>query len=366
MRLAIKRHVMVMEKSEYPFDITYYNAHDRTPSTDMSEYDIDGSIPEELQNKKYDVILLHTTFLGRRWMGAYFYKFLKQFSWVRKYNSLKLAFPQDPYDHAEVLDEWMFSLGVDVLYSVLPKSSDKILYPVSSINMVMRRCLTGYHDSPEPSTPAFPTDHQRRKYDIVYRATDLPYWFGSHGQLKKKIGDLVLQKIIGKDFREDISSNPGDTITGSKWLGFLGGSRCVLGCESGSSVLDYRGEVQLRVKTMLNKDPVLSFEEVSSRMPKGWDDYEFFAISPRHLESIETMTCQLLIEGHYNGILKANKHYLPIKKDFSNLDEILEKSKDKNLTMGIAERAYEEILKPGRYSLAYFAKSITDEILARV
>ena len=70
MRLAIKRHIQAMEKSDYPFDITYYNAHDRAPSTDMSEYDVDDSIPEKLQKKKYDAILLHTTFVGRRWMGA--------------------------------------------------------------------------------------------------------------------------------------------------------------------------------------------------------------------------------------------------------------------------------------------------------
>ena len=40
-------------------------------------------------------------------------------------------------------------------------------------------------------------------------------------------------------------------------------------------------------------------------MPRGWDSYAFFAISPRHLEAVITKTAQVLVEGRYSGVLGA-------------------------------------------------------------
>lgn len=363
MRLAIRRHLTAMEYSSYQFNITYYNAIENAPSLDMSAEDINPSIPNQLRSKKFDVILLHTTFLGRRWMGEYFYKIMKQFSWVQKYDALKIAFPQDPYDHSEILDEWLFGWDVDIIFSVFPKSFDEVFYPLSSRKSSIQRCLTGYIDTSDSNTLNSFANHQKRKYDIAYRATDLPYWFGSHGQLKKIIGDIVLESTKGKKIRTDISTNQQGTITGSKWLTFLRSSRCVLGCESGSSVLDYRGEIQAQIKAIIKNQSEISFQDVDMQMPKEWDDYHFFTISPRHLEATETMTCQLLIEGNYDGILKPNLHYLSIKKDFSNLNEVLKMTRNIKITEEIAERSYEEIYLSDRYNLNYFANSITEIII---
>lgn len=39
-------------------------------------------------------------------------------------------------------------------------------------------------------------------------------------------------------------------------------------------------------------------------------------------------TAQVLLEGYYNGIFEPWKHYIPIKKDCSNLDQVFAASAD--------------------------------------
>ena len=77
---------------------------------------------------------------------------------------------------------------------------------------------------------------------------------------------------------------------------------------------------------------------------------KLIAISPRHLECCATRTCQVLIEGEYNGILKAGIHYIPLKSDFSNLPEVFEKMKNKKLRNEIIERAYTDIVQSKKYT----------------
>ena len=57
-----------------------------------------------------------------------------------------------------------------------------------------------------------------------------------------------------------------------------------------------------------------------------WEDgrLQLFAISPRHLEACATRTCQVLVEGEYSGVLRPGEHYIPVRKDLSNLDDVLE------------------------------------------
>lgn len=67
-------------------------------------------------------------------------------------------------------------------------------------------------------------------------------------------------------------------------------------------------------------------------------------ISSRHFDAIGTRTVQLLLEGRYNDILRAGEHYIEIKADFSNLDEVIEKYKDLSYRSKLCHDTYEYIL----------------------
>jgi hypothetical protein len=51
-------------------------------------------------------------------------------------------------------------------------------------------------------------------------------------------------------------------------------------------------------------------------------------ISSRHFDAIGTETCQILFPGRYNDLLEADRHYLRLEQDFSNLDDVLARFRD--------------------------------------
>ena len=45
------------------------------------------------------------------------------------------------------------------------------------------------------------------------------------------------------------------------------------------------------------------------------------AISSRHFDAIAAKTCQIMQRGRFNYILDADKHYIAIEADFSNVED---------------------------------------------
>ena len=336
MRVGIRYHLQALEHGDVKYEIFYYNA-------------VSG-VPEWLRLFHFDAVLLHTTFLCMRW-SYLFHHWKWGLRWIRDLECVKIAMPQDEYDHSEILDEWLYEWGVSVIFSNFDEHERKILYPIMHGKADFYKCFTGSIDeviAKEYERRLLPIEE--RPNDIVYRATNLPYWFGSHGQLKHRIAEVVAERAKFHGLKCDISTSQEDTIVGDRWLDFLASGRAVIGCESGSSVLDRRGEIQAQIRNMLEENPVLSFEEVSARLPRGWDGYRFFAISPRHFESVVTKTCQVLVEGFYDGVLVPHEHYIPLKRDFSNIDDVLEKVRNDQYVRDMVERAYKKIYLSGKYT----------------
>lgn len=351
MRAAVRHHLRALDYlSGADLEVLYCNVYHGAPSW--------------LRHRRFDAILLHNTLLCLRW--SHLFELCKwRLRWVRASDCPKIALPQDEYDHSEILDEWLHEWGVTVIFTNFGENHRRVLYPIMHDKAHFCECFTGYVDesiAQRYEKQLMPAG--ARPYDIVYRATRLPYWFGSHGQLKYRIAEVVVRRAEARGLRVDISTRVEDTIIGDGWLDFLASGRVVIGCESGSSVLDRRGEIRSTIQALLRREPGLSFEEVRERLPKGWDDYQFFALSPRHFEAIVTKTCQVLVRGTYDGVLEPDKHYIPLERDFSNIDSVLERIGDRDYTQGIAEQAYEQIYRSGCYSYRKFAGDIQAALAA--
>lgn len=318
--------------------------------------------PRAIRGLEFAGVVLHTTFLCGRWSPG-FDRLRQSYAWLGDLRCPKIAIPQDEYDHSEVLDEWLAELNVSEVFTVFGDDLRPILYPTLHDRTRFRRVVTGYINETEAQRCA---ERLRpladRPRDVVYRATNLPYWFGSHGQLKHRIAEVVDGRAAAHGLTTDISTRSEDTIYGDAWSEFLMSGRAVIGVESGSSVLDRRGEIQARVLALLAERPGLGFDDVARSMPEGWDDWRFFAIGPRHFEAVVTRTAQVLIEGTFSGVLEADRHYVTLKKDFSNLDDVLERLHDHRLLQETADRAYEEIYVDGNYGYGDFAAEIRDAL----
>ena len=60
-------------------------------------------------------------------------------------------------------------------------------------------------------------------------------------------------------------------------------------------------------------------------------------ITSRHFDAIGTKTCRIMFYGRYNDILVANRHYLALADDFSDLDEVLRRFSDATTRREIVE-----------------------------
>jgi hypothetical protein len=71
----------------------------------------------------------------------------------------------------------------------------------------------------------------------------------------------------------------------------------------------------------------------------------------------------VLTEGEYNGILLPGRHYIAVKEDFSNLEEVLKEIKRDALRKQIVETAYQEIVESGKYTYRQFVDFVISRSL---
>ncbi len=73
------------------------------------------------------------------------------------------------------------------------------------------------------------------------------------------------------------------------------------------------------------------------------------AISSRNFVAIGIKTCQIMFPGRFNNILKPGEHYISLNPDFSNLVDVLEKLRDKEIWSNIVEQAYQLVMDSHTY-----------------
>lgn len=335
--------------------------------TQFHYFNVKNRIPQYLSKIKYEGIIIHYTFLAQRihktdedWKH-----FIKG---INKLHGYKVAIPQDEYDDTDKLCHLFKTQGVKTVFTCFPREEDYLhAYPPEETGLANYiPVLTGYVDENavkqiEPLTKQY----EKRPIDIGYRARKLPYYLGKHGQLKTEITEVFAGKLQNTNLKYDISNTGDDknTFFGQDWYKFLLSCKAFLGCEGGSSLLDKTGKIKEKVMEYEKKHPNASFREVEKHCFPGVDsNIRCFAFSPRHFEAIITKTLQVLVEGDYSGILKANKHYIPIKKDFSNIDEILEKLKNAQYCQDMINTAYDDIILSGKYTYGKFVETVLGHI----
>lgn len=305
---------------------------------------------------EFDVIVLHTTLLCWRWHPQ-FAQLASSLEWMSQFGGIVAALPQDEYDHAHILDDWLSVLRVQVIVTCFGAGPRPLLYPRMHTRAYFIEGLTGYlHPGRVDAARRAARPLHTRSVDVVYRANNLPLWFGWLGHIKSRLGIDGARVLGATALRTDISIKPEATVLGDRWITFLGASRAILGSESGSSVLDRRGEVALHIRALLADQPALGFEEVDTLVAGELTRHHFAALGPRHLEAIMTGTVQVLVEGAFSGLFEPWVHYIPLQRDLSDLHRVPEWLGDRAMTQRIADRAYADFIETRKYEFGTFAK----------
>ena len=275
----------------------------------------------------------------------------------------KLLFIQDEYRWVNKTTEAIRRLGVDFVFTVVNENAVRKIYhhPWLS-NIPFETTLTGF--VPEHLTKVEVPEYGRRPIDVSYRARKLPAWCGSFGQEKWKIGDRFSRDAAAYGLSCDICSAEGNRIYGKAWINFIANSKAVLGTESGSSFIDFDGQVMPRIDEFVESNPDANFEELDRRFLEGRDGLiTIRVISPRCFEAAALRTLMILYPGNYSGILSPNRHYVPLERDHSNMDDVVEVIRDQNAARAIIDRAFREIACSDEWTFAKFVQRF-DQVIA--
>lgn len=313
------------------------------PSHNYVVHDFWLPLPSYLTDVAFDAIILTQTFLSARQDPFMRLRLENVFGELLRSPVFKIALPQDDYTCSKILDRWMCDWRVDVVYPVCVNDWH-VLYPSYSQIGRLRQGFTGYINENLIQRTRSSRHISERITDVAYRAANLTPVFGRMGQIKAEFGDRFLKAASGLSLCTDISSRPEDTILGSCWYDFIENTRCMLGVNSGSSLLDPEGGINHAVFHYLQRHPKASFEEVEAACFPGLDGkYEFTAISPRNLECALFGTVQILAPGAYGGFLKPWEHYIPLEPDMSNFNEVASLLVNHTYLQNMADRCREVI-----------------------
>ncbi|KTD62001.1 hypothetical protein [Legionella spiritensis] len=314
-----------------------------------------GDISVKLDLNKFDAIIIHYSLciLNNNYLS------LKAKTRLREYKGLKIIFVQDEYRQINHMIEQLQYLDVDVLFTCFPNEEmDRIYSPKALPKVAKYNNLTGY--IPErlltfSEQPAI----KDRPIHVGYRGRCLSFWYGELGYEKWSIAEHWKQHTQGRGIRSDVSYHERDRIYGKKWIEFLSSCKATLGVESGASVMDFTGDLEKMIDHYQLTHPKATFHEVQDLYLKDYEGkYKLNQISPRCFEAIALKTALVLYEGEYSGVLKADRHYISLKKDFSNIEDVLARLQDDDYLQDMVDRAYKEIAESPQHTYKTFIEYV--------
>jgi len=324
-------------------------------------------VPWYVKKIPWDLVIFHTVFLSLRWTRQLFIRDVRRIDFLKHSDVVKVALPQDEFFNMDLVCDFINEFNINHVFSVAPESQWPIIYRTVDFHKVkFHRVLTGYLDDSvikkvEKIARAMP---KGRQIDIGYRSHRVAFWLGSHGALKWLIADVFKEKASQRGLAKDISTQDKDTFFGDNWYRFLLRCKYQIGVEGGASILDWDGTYRKRTEEYLVAHPQANFEEVERACFPGADgSLRLFAISPRHLEACLTRTCQVLIEGDYSGVLIPGRHYIEVKRDFSNLDEVLNTISKDEVREELTTKAWQDIVKSGNFTYRSFVNCVLSNSL---
>lgn len=287
-------------------------------------------------------------------------------AWIEplsKFSGCKALFIQDEYDHTHRTWEWIRALGINLVFSVVPERNLAQVYPLQQFPSTrFVSVLTGYAPEGLPDSIQLSPPSQRSCL-VGYRGRPLPARYGKLGQEKIAVGAIVKQWCKSNNLECDIAWSEKERIYGQDWFSFVSRCRAMLGSESGCNVFDWEGDLDKKIQKYKDQCPNATEADIYHHVIRPNEkDGLMNQISPRVFESIAMRSALVLFEGHYSGILEPDRHFIPLKKDGSNLAEVFAQLQDNDFVDNLAEFAYNDIIGSGNYSYASFAAKVDQEL----
>lgn len=324
-------------------EITYYNG---TRKEKISQAFIDT----------FDVVVVHYSI--RVSVPDFFSENIH--SKLNRFNGVKILLIQDEYDTLPSTYKYMEEAKYDIIFTCVPEEFHEYVYPASRFPLLkFVNNFTGYTSYNLFNFHTIPM--KDRNTDVFYRGRRLPYFYGTLGVEKYEIGIRFSQKCdeLGLNLHLNLESNDSERIYGDAWYKVISRSKTMLGTESGSNVFDFNGNLQ----KLITKDIEAGsdYNDIFSKYIEPLEkEVKMNQISPKLFEAIALKTVLILYEGEYSGILTPNRHYIPLKKDFSNFEEVVALIGNNEALQKIADTVFNEIGLNPELSYKHYVQNMFD------
>jgi hypothetical protein len=339
------------------------------PTHNYVYQDVNAPVTSALRKLQFHAVILDTTALCIRYYRPHdlFLAEKERYKFLAESDAVRIAFPQDDYDHSELLDQWLADYRTDVVYSVVWPHRE-LLYPRMMRQGEVLEALTGYVDDVDMNrTQSFAKRFNERQVDIGYRAKYLPAQFGRFGQLKGRIAEVITRAAAGRGLTLDVSTRADQVFLGDEWLRFLGNCRWCVGAEGGSSLWDPVGRIRDRVAAFAAESPDATFEEIEAACFPGLDGrHVFSAVSPRLFEAALASCAQILVRAPYLGVLQAGEHYLPLEESPDVLNDIVDEIRNPETAARMARAAYEALIAASKFRYSQHVARVMAKVTALV
>ena len=324
---------------------------------------VDHGYPPVLDELSPRIILLHYSLfgIGTYRLNARYLAFLE-----RSTDSYRIAFFQDEYQHCGQRFAFIDRYQIDCVYTLLEPAYHDLVYGRHTHGPRVISTIPGYvSDELVRMAARRSVPDEGRRIDIGYRGRSLPFYMGRGSQEKREIAARFAEMAKGRGLVLDLAVDERFRLYGDRWVSFMANSRGTIGVEAGVSIFDIDDRVRVAAEQMLRENPATTMEEMSGRLLEPWEgNIPYRTISPRHFEAAAFRVTQILFEGRYSGILEPMVHYLPLRKDFSNFEEVIGLFRNPEVRRSLTDRAYADLIASGRYSYRGFVRRF-DENLER-
>lgn len=330
--------------------ISYLNDPVRMPSSafdrlySWSDYDpseaayFDASQSEALWLLKLyspDIIVLDSTLLRRRWSSSEISLTSKFLESISKLNKFTIAAPLDEPNRPDVLEYFYKSAGVRRVLTCAQDEDIPKLYVNMFNKLEFIQVLPTLMRASLEKRFRQHNNWAKRKNDVGYRGYFLDDSFDEKSKLKQNLALAIARFSNDIGLNVSISLEPADLILSrGSWAKWLNDSKIVCGAESGMSKI---------------------ICACSSDIRNG-NKVDYLSISSRHIEAALSNCCQLLIDGNYSDILKADVDYISINSKFNDVE--LKKKIKFALECGsedIRKRAFQTVISDERLKINYYA-----------
>jgi len=280
---------------------------------------------------------------------------------ITDFKGLKIMFKQDEHYRHYLFIDYLERNPFNLIITGRPPDMVNDFYPADRIpNTSFLQALTSYVNKTQRELPY--KDIRNRKIDVGYRGTIQPLIAGRLSYEKRQIGWEFEKYASKRNIVMDISSESDRRIFGDKWYDFLGNCKSVLSVESGASIADIDGSIEREYNNYIKLNPKAGDEEILNFLSRFESGPHARVIAPRHFQAAACFAVQVMYEDDFQGIFKKHEHYIVLNRDFSNVDEVIDKVLDDNERERITNNIYKDIIMNDIYSYGFFAERFDNAV----